>query len=88
MQEPGAASTSGPEGAITLVSPAWLRHGPKGMFGGRHRFGRERMASLDARCSRPHRDQFYRQGFRQRQGVEELPKYLEDGMIGSGDPQS
>src|SRR6266567_3449090 len=34
MQEPGAASTSGPEGTITLVSPAWLRHGPKGMFGG------------------------------------------------------
>ena len=33
MQEPGAASTSGPEGAIALVSPAWLRHGPKGMFG-------------------------------------------------------
>lgn len=34
MQEPGAASTSEPEGAIALVSPAWLRHGPKGMFGG------------------------------------------------------
>ncbi len=33
MQEPGAASTSGPEGAITLISPAWLRHGPFGMFG-------------------------------------------------------
>src|SRR5881275_460158 len=33
MKEPGAASPSGPEGAIALVSPAWLRHGPKGMFG-------------------------------------------------------
>ena len=33
MQEPGAASTSGPEGAFALVSRAWLRHGPKGMFG-------------------------------------------------------
>lgn len=33
MQEPGAASTSGPDGAIALVSPAWLRHGPMGMFG-------------------------------------------------------
>lgn len=33
MQEPGTASTSGPEGAIVLASPAWLRHGPKGMFG-------------------------------------------------------
>ena len=34
MQEPGTASTSGPESAIALVSPAWLRHGPGGMFGG------------------------------------------------------
>ena len=25
--------TSGPGGAIVLVSPAWLRHGPWGMFG-------------------------------------------------------
>jgi hypothetical protein len=33
MQEPETASPSGPEGAITLVSPAWLRHGPFGMFG-------------------------------------------------------
>jgi hypothetical protein len=33
MQEPGAASTSGPEGAFALVSRAWLRHGPMGMFG-------------------------------------------------------
>ena len=33
MQEPGAASTSGQEGAMRLVSPAWLRHGPGGMFG-------------------------------------------------------
>lgn len=33
MQGPGASSTSGPGGAIVLVSPAWLRHGPMGMFG-------------------------------------------------------
>lgn len=34
MQESGITSSSGPERAITLVSPAWLRHRPKGMFGG------------------------------------------------------
>lgn len=34
MQEPGAASASGPEGAITLASLVWLQHGPKGMFAG------------------------------------------------------
>ena len=33
MKEPGTTSPSGPEGAIALVSPAWLRHGPGGMFG-------------------------------------------------------
>ena len=52
---------------------------------------KEREDSLDARWSRwsrLHRDQFYRQGSRQPQGVEKLPKYLEDGMIGSGEPQS
>ena len=33
MQKPGATPPLGPEGAIVLVSPAWLRHGPAGMFG-------------------------------------------------------
>lgn len=33
MQKPEATPPLGPEGAIVLVSPAWLRHGPAGMFG-------------------------------------------------------
>lgn len=34
MQEPETTSASGSAGAIVLLSPAWLRHGPGGMFGG------------------------------------------------------
>lgn len=34
MQEPGASSTSGPEGTFALVSLVWLRGGSKGIYGG------------------------------------------------------
>ena len=34
MQEPGAASTSGPDGAFELVSLVWIWRGLKGIHGG------------------------------------------------------
>ncbi len=34
MQEPGAASTSGPDGAFELVSLVWIWRGLKGIYGG------------------------------------------------------